>query len=130
MAETMDFFEAIYSQRSLRYLKENPVPNEMIKKIIDAGIRAPNGGNAQDWAFVVIKDSETKRKMAPLYAGTARPDNYPPPRRNRRSEANPLLIISRPIQQRSQCGFWHAPSTPEQTSPTVHQSIQPCRICC
>ena len=77
MAETMDFFEALYSQRALRYLKEDPVPDEMIKKIIDAGIHAPSGGNAQGWAFVVIKDPETKRKMAPLYAGISRPGNHP-----------------------------------------------------
>jgi nitroreductase len=77
MAETMDFFEALYIQRAIRYLKEDPVPDEMIKKIIDAGIHAPSGGNAQGWAFVVNKDAETKRKMAPLYAGVSRPSNHP-----------------------------------------------------
>ncbi len=77
MAETMDFFEAVYTQRALRYLKEDPVPDEMIKKIINAAIHAPSGGNAQCWAFVVIKDPQTKRKMAPLYAGVSRPGNHP-----------------------------------------------------
>ena len=41
-------FEAIYSARSLRRLKPDPVPDELITKIIDAAIRAPSGGNAQN----------------------------------------------------------------------------------
>ena len=40
-------FEAIYSARSLRRLKPDPVPEELITKILDAAIRAPSGGNAQ-----------------------------------------------------------------------------------
>jgi len=39
-------FEAIYSARSLRRLKPDPVPEELITKVLDAGIRAPSGGNA------------------------------------------------------------------------------------
>ena len=41
-------FEAIYSARSLRRFKPDPVPEEMITKIIDAAIRAPSGGDAQN----------------------------------------------------------------------------------
>ena len=75
MAEDIGLFEAIYSQRAIRHIKPDPVPDELIEKVIDAGIRAPNGGNSQAWGFVVIKDKALMRKMAPLYAGTARPNH-------------------------------------------------------
>ncbi len=76
MSEEIGLFEAMYSQRALRYLKPDPVPDELIEKVIDAGVHAPNGGNEQKWAFVVIKDKAVMAKMAPLYAGTARPNSH------------------------------------------------------
>ena len=44
-------FEAMYSARALRRLKPDPVPDEIIRKILDAAIRAPSAGNSQHWAF-------------------------------------------------------------------------------
>ena len=60
-------FEAIYSARSLRRLKPDPVPEALITKILDAAIRAPSGGNAQNWAFVVVRDPEQRRKLGAIY---------------------------------------------------------------
>jgi len=60
-------FEAIYSARSLRRFKPDPVPEEMITKIIDAAIRAPSGGNAQNWAFVVVRDPDQRQKLGMIY---------------------------------------------------------------
>jgi nitroreductase len=45
-------FDAIYSARALRRLKPDPVPEEIITRILDAAIRAPSAGNAQNWAFI------------------------------------------------------------------------------
>ena len=75
MTEEIGLFEAIYSQRALRHLKSEPIPDEIIKKIIDAGIRAPNGGNSQQWAFIVIKDEATKRIIDEHYSAVARPNH-------------------------------------------------------
>jgi nitroreductase len=75
MPEEIGLFEAMYSQRAIRHLKTDPVPDELINQIIEAGTKAPNGGNNQGWAFVVIKDLEIRRKMAPLYANVGRPDH-------------------------------------------------------
>ena len=75
MPEEIGLFEAMYTQRALRHLKPDPVPDELIKQVIDAGIHAPNGGNQQRWAFVVIKDPETKRKIAECYRAEGRPDH-------------------------------------------------------
>ena len=60
-------FEAIYSARSLRRLKPDPVPEQLITKVLDAAIRAPSGGNAQNWAFLVVRDPARRRKIGAIY---------------------------------------------------------------
>lgn len=60
-------FEAIYSARSIRRLKPDPVPEELITQILDAAIRAPSGGNAQGWAFVVVRDPDLRRQLGAIY---------------------------------------------------------------
>ena len=53
-------FETMYSARALRRLKPDPVPDDIITKILDAAIRAPSAGNSQHWAFVVVRDPEQR----------------------------------------------------------------------
>jgi nitroreductase len=60
-------FEAIYSVRSLRRLKPDPVPEELITRVLDAAIRAPSGGNAQNWAFVVVRDAGQRQNLGAIY---------------------------------------------------------------
>ena len=60
-------FDAIYSARALRRLKPDPVPEEIITRILDAAIRAPSAGNAQNWAFIVVRDSEQRRQLGMIY---------------------------------------------------------------
>ncbi len=57
----MDVFEAMETCRAIRYLKPDPVPDELIDKILFAATRASNPGNSQAWGFVVVRD-EGKRK--------------------------------------------------------------------
>jgi nitroreductase len=60
-------FEAINTARALRRFKPDPVPDEVITKILDAAIRAPSGSNEQTWLFVVVKDAEQRRKISEVY---------------------------------------------------------------
>jgi nitroreductase len=60
-------FEAMYSARALRRLKPDPVPEEILTRILDAAIRAPSAGNAQNWAFVVVRDAEMRRQLGLVY---------------------------------------------------------------
>src|SRR5262245_29345757 len=60
-------FDAIYSARALRRLKPDPVPEEIITRIVDAAIRAPSAGNAQNWAFIVVRDAEKRRRLGMIY---------------------------------------------------------------
>lgn len=63
----MDIFEVINSQRAMRRLKPDPVPEELIWKLLDAAVKAPSGGNRQPWNFIVIRGDETKAKIAEWY---------------------------------------------------------------
>lgn len=63
----LDVFEAIYTTRAMRRLKPDPVPDDLIWKVLDAAIRAPSGGNRQPWNFIVIRDPQTKRRIAEWY---------------------------------------------------------------
>jgi nitroreductase len=60
-------FEAIYTARSIRRLKPDPVPEELITKILDAATRASSGGNAQGWAFVVVRQPDLRRQLGVIY---------------------------------------------------------------
>jgi nitroreductase len=63
----MDLHEAIYTLRAMRRLKTDPVPEELIWKVLDAAIRAPSGGNLQPWAFVVVTDPAKKARIGEWY---------------------------------------------------------------
>jgi len=62
-----DLFEIIRTTRSMRRLKPDPVPNELVRKILEAGTCAPSGGNMQRWRFLVIRDAEIKRTVGAYY---------------------------------------------------------------
>ena len=66
-ANTADLFEIIRTTRSMRRLKPDPVPNELIRKILEAGVCAPSGGNMQRWRFLVIRDPKVKETVGALY---------------------------------------------------------------
>jgi nitroreductase len=78
MTQEVGLFEAIYTQRALRYISSDPIPDALVRKVLDAGIRAPNGGNQQRWRFIVIKDSDTKRWIQERDRDTVRPPHAPP----------------------------------------------------
>ena len=63
----MDFFEVINTQRAMRRLKPDPVPDELIWKLLDAAVKAPSGGNRQPWNFIIIRDAATKARIAEWY---------------------------------------------------------------
>ena len=62
-----DLFEIIETTRAMRRLKPDPVPDELIQKILRAGVCAANGGNTQRWRFLVIKDQAIKKKVQVWY---------------------------------------------------------------
>jgi nitroreductase len=67
MADGTDVFEIMHTTRAMRRLKPDPVPDELIRKILAAGQAAASGGNSQRWRFLVIKDPEIKKKVQVYY---------------------------------------------------------------
>lgn len=61
----MDIYEALYTTRSMRHLKPDPIPYEVQARILDAAIRAPNIG--EQWRFILVDDPAIKSRLAPLY---------------------------------------------------------------
>ena len=63
----MDVFEALYTTRAMRRVSEDPIPDDVLKQMIDASIRAPSGSNRQGWKFIVVTDPEIKNQLGDLY---------------------------------------------------------------
>ncbi|MCP5181413.1 MAG: nitroreductase family protein [Pseudomonadales bacterium] len=60
---TMNVIEAMETCTAMRYLKEDPVPREVIMKLLHAATRASNPGNSQGWEFVVVEDAVAKAEI-------------------------------------------------------------------
>jgi nitroreductase len=63
----MDLDEALYTTRAMRRVKPDRIPGEAQARILDAAIRAPSGGNSQNWRFLLVDDQAVKDQLGPLY---------------------------------------------------------------
>ncbi len=70
MAE-MGIFEVMYSTRALRRFKPDPVPDEIIAKIVEAGTQAASGSNDQNWLFMVVTGAEQRARVGAIYRKAA-----------------------------------------------------------
>ncbi len=61
-----DILDVLVSRKSIRRYKPDPIPDEMIDKILEAARWAPTGENYQPWRFIVIRDQETRNKIGDL----------------------------------------------------------------
>ncbi len=60
----MDVQEAIKNRRSIRRFKRDKVPEDDLKNLVlEAGIWAPSGGNAQTWRFIIVTDEKTLKQI-------------------------------------------------------------------
>jgi len=59
----LELLDVIKKRRSIRKYRKDPVPDEIISQVLEAGRLAPSGSNRQPWHFIVVKDEETKKKM-------------------------------------------------------------------
>jgi nitroreductase len=59
----MDVFMAIEKRRSIRTYKETEIEAEKIDKILESARIAPSAANRQEWKFIVVKDSNTRKKL-------------------------------------------------------------------
>jgi nitroreductase len=63
----MDLYEALYTTRAMRRVKPDPIPQDVLRLILDAAVRSPSGGNSQNWRFVTVSDRDTMGRLGALY---------------------------------------------------------------
>ena len=61
-----DIIDVITGRKSIRRYKPDPIPDEMIDKILEAARWAPTGENYQPWILIVIRDQETRNRIGDL----------------------------------------------------------------
>jgi nitroreductase len=63
----MDLYQALYTTRAMRRVSPEPLDEETVAVILDAAVRAPSGGNNQNWRMMVVTDPEVRSELGPLY---------------------------------------------------------------
>ena len=63
----MDVYQALYTTRAMRRVSAEPIPEEVLLRVLDAAIRAPSAGNEHAFRFLVVRDAETKKALQVLY---------------------------------------------------------------
>ena len=61
-----DILDVITSRKSIRRYTDDPIPDEMIDKILEAARWAPTGENEQPWRLIVVRDPETRNKIGQI----------------------------------------------------------------
>lgn len=61
MTGQIDLFEAMETCRAIRRLRPDPVPDELLERLVHFATRAPSAGNRQLWRFLVVTDPEDRR---------------------------------------------------------------------
>ena len=62
----METYEMLMKRRSVRNFKDQPIPQEMIDKLMDAANNAPTGGNIQPISIILVQESSNRQKLAEL----------------------------------------------------------------
>lgn len=81
----------------MRHLKPDPVPEGLVREILEAATCAPSPGNSQGWDFVVVRDPDVRRQLATILRDGVRPllppvpDGGDPGRRRLLESAHHLL---------------------------------------
>jgi nitroreductase len=72
MAE-IELYEAMRTLRAVRRLGPDPIPDEVLHRVLEAATWAPTGGNRQPWRVIVVKDPVRKQRLGELYRKIAIP---------------------------------------------------------
>lgn len=62
-------YEAMSTTRAVRRLKPDPIPEDVLRRVLTAATWGPTGGNAQPWRLIAVKDPEKRKVLAELYRG-------------------------------------------------------------
>ena len=65
----MDVYEAIRARRSVRAYKSDPVPDKVLKRVLEAARLAPSARNRQEWRFLVVADPARRKALVKAAGG-------------------------------------------------------------
>ena len=65
----VETWDALRSRRNVRQFTDQPVPDETLDRILEAGRRAPSAGNWQPWDFVLVTDRAQLVELAKVWQG-------------------------------------------------------------
>lgn len=68
----METLEAIATRRSNRQFRANPIPQDVLERILNAALMAPSGKNRQPWRFVVVREDKRGEMVAKMREGIAK----------------------------------------------------------
>ena len=67
MATPDDLYAFMSTTRSIRRIKDTPIPDDVLQRVLEAAIWAPSGGNRQPWRIIAVRDRATKQKLSDIY---------------------------------------------------------------
>ena len=62
-------YQAMATTRAVRRLRPDPIPDDVLRRVLEAATWAPSGGNRQPWRVIAVRDPAIKRTLGELYAG-------------------------------------------------------------
>ena len=145
----MDLYEAMRTCRAVRRHQPDPIPDDVLRRVLEAATFAPTGGNAQPWRMIVVRDAESAARCAISTCRSGRttrgntcasPPGSPATRPRSAIACSAPRTISPNISRcrpytwcsSSTCGACRSPTTDSDArrSWAAHRSTPPCRTCC
>ncbi len=62
-----ELYEAMSTLRAVRRLRPDPIPDDVLERVLQAACWAPTGGNMQPWRVIVVRSPERKSKLQEIY---------------------------------------------------------------
>jgi len=62
----MDFYDVIKTRRSVRGYRSDPIPEDVLDRVLDAARLAPSGSNRQPTRYILVEDEEARKRLAQL----------------------------------------------------------------
>ncbi len=101
MSQTEIYLDFLRSRRSVRHFLPVPVPEDVVKRILETAVYAPSAHNRQPWRFVVVQTREAKTKLADqmgtAFRGDLMADGVPEAQANEQVERSRCRILEAPL---------------------------------
>ncbi len=138
MTENTDIFHILHNTRAMRRLKRDPVPDELVRKILEAGMAAANPANTQPWRFLVVKDTGIKKAVQVYYKraldeiiGPRYASSAPPPGSDAARHARQIAAVQHLTEHFHEAPVWivacvdHGGDTPSRSAgAAIYPAVQ------